>query len=133
MSKPYTVIFPKLMKLEKMFADAGGTLLAGTDPTGYGGVVPGFSGKREIELLVEAGFSFPQALKIATLNGAVFLRRDKDVGSLAAGKRADIAVVNGDPAKNGAALESMPLVFKKGVGYDTAKIFDAMKGQSGLY
>ena len=105
----------------------------GPDPTGYGGVVPGFSGKREIELLVEAGFSFPQALKIATLNGAVFLRRDKDVGSLAAGKRADIAVVNGDPTKNAAAIESMPYVFKKGLGYDTAKIFDAIKGQAGLY
>ncbi|HEY4112421.1 MAG TPA: amidohydrolase family protein [Rhizomicrobium sp.] len=133
LSKPYAVIFPKLMKLEKMFAAAGGTLLAGTDPTGYGGVVPGFSGKREVELLVEAGFSFPQALKIATLNGAVYLRRDKTVGSLATGKRADIAVVEGDPMTNPTVLDSMPLVFKKGVGYDTAKIFDAMKGQAGLY
>jgi len=131
--KPYTVIFPKMMKLEKMFADAGGTLLAGTDPTGYGGVIPGFSGKREIELLVEAGFSFPQALKIATLNGATYLGRDKDVGSLAVGKRADLAVMEGDPSKKPAAIEAMPLVFKKGVGYDTAKIFDAMKGQAGLY
>jgi len=131
--KPYTVIFPKLMKLEKMFADAGGTLLAGTDPTGYGGVVPGFSGKREIELLVEAGFDFPQALKISTLNGADFLGRDADVGSLAPGKRADIAVVEGDPMKNPAAIETMPLVFKKGVGYRSDAIFDAMKGQAGLY
>lgn len=131
--KPYTVIFPKLMKLEKMFADAGGTLLAGTDPTGYGGVIPGFSGKREIELLVEAGFSFPQALKIATLNGARFLGRDHDVGSLAVGKWADIAVIMGDPAKNPMAIETMPFVFKKGVGYDSNAIFEAMKGQAGLY
>ena len=80
-SKPYVTIFPKLLKLEKMFADAGGTLLAGTDPTGYGGVIPGYSGKREIELLVEAGFSFPAALKIATLNGAQYLGRDATVGS----------------------------------------------------
>jgi enamidase len=131
--KPYTVIFPKLMKLEKMFADAGGTLLAGTDPTGYGGVIPGFSGKREIELLVEAGFSFPQALKIATLNGARYLGRDRDVGSLEPGKRADIAIVQGDPMRDPAALEAMPLVFKKGVGYRTEAIFDAVKGTSGLY
>ena len=131
--KPYTVIFPKLMKLEKMFVDAGGTLIAGTDPTGYGGVVPGFSGKREVELLVEAGFGFPQALKIATLNGARYLGRDHEVGSLAVGKRADIAVVTGDPMKNAAAIEAMPLVFKKGVGYDSAAIFEAMKGQAGLY
>ena len=128
--KPYVTIFPKLMKLEKMFADAGGTLLAGTDPTGYGGVIPGFSGKREVELLVEAGFSFPQALKIATLNGAHFLGRDAEIGSLEPGKRADIAVIEGDPMKNPAALDAMPFVFKRGVGYDSNKIFDAMKGQA---
>jgi enamidase len=131
--KPYVTIFPKLMKLEKMFVEAGGTLLAGTDPTGYGGVIPGFSGKREVELLVEAGFSFPEALKIATLNGARFLGRDGEVGSLEMGKRADIAVVEGDPMKNASAIDSMPLVFKKGIGYDSYKIFDAVKGQVGLY
>jgi len=112
---------------------AGGTLLAGTDPTGYGGVIPGFSGKREVELLVEAGFPFPRALKIATLNGARYLGRDKDVGSLEQGKRADIAVIEGDPSKTASAVEAMPLVFKKGVGYDSAKIFDAIKRQVGLY
>ena len=131
--KPYVTIFPKLMKLEKMFVDAGGTLLAGTDPTGYGGVIPGFSGKREIELLVEEGFSFPEAIRIATLNGARYLGRDKEVGSLEKGKRADIAVIDGDPMKDAAAIEAMPFVFKKGVGYDSTKIFDAMKGQVGLY
>jgi len=131
--KPYTIILPKMMKLEKMFVDAGGTLLAGTDPTGYGGVIPGFSGKREVELLVEAGFSFPQALKIATLNGAAYLGRDKDVGSLVAGKRADLLVVDGDPSKSPTTIDAMPLVFKNGIGYDTGKIFDAMKGQAGLY
>ena len=121
------------MKLERMFVAAGGTLLAGTDPTGYGGVIPGFSGKREIELLVEAGFSFPQALKIATLNGARYLGRDGDVGSLEVGKRADIAVIDGDPMRNPAAIEAMPLVFKKGIGYRSDAIFDAVKGTSGLY
>ncbi len=132
-TKPYAAIFPKLMRLEKMFADAGGTLLAGTDPTGYGGVIPGFSGKREIELLVEAGFTFPQALRIATLNGARYLGRDADVGSLEPGKRADIAVVEGDPMKTPAAIEAMPLVFKKGVGYRSDAIFEALKGSIGLY
>ena len=130
--KPYVIILPKLMRLEKRFFDAGGTLLAGTDPTGYGGVIPGFSGKREIELLVEAGFTFPQALKIATLNGARFLGRDATVGSLAIGKRADLVVVEGDPMRDPSAIEHMPLVFKKGVGYGTDAIFDAMKGRAGL-
>jgi len=131
--KTYAVIFPKMMKLERMFADAGGTLIAGTDPTGFGGVVPGYSGKREVELLVEAGFPFAQALKIATLNGAHFLGRDSDVGSLEKGKRADIAVIEGDPARDAMALESMPYVFKMGVGYNATAIIDAMKEQVGLY
>jgi imidazolonepropionase-like amidohydrolase len=133
LNQPYVAVFPKLMRLEKMFVDAGGTLLAGTDPTGYGGVVPGFSGKRQVELLVEAGFTFPQALRIATLNGARFLNRDRDVGSLAVGKRADILVVEGDPTRDVAAIERMPLVFKNGIGYSSDAIFDAMKGQAGLY
>ena len=130
--KPYTVILPKLMRLEKRFVGAGGTLLAGTDPTGYGGVIPGFSGKRQVELLVEAGFAFPQALKIATLNGAQFLGRDRDVGSLAPGKRADLCVIEGDPMKDASAVERMPFVFKKGIGYSSDAIFDAMKGKVGL-
>lgn len=131
--KPYVAVFPKLLRLEKMFAEAGGTLLAGTDPTGYGGVIPGYAGKREIELLAEAGFTFPQALEIATLNGARFLGREKDVGSLVVGKRADILLIDGDPMKSAAAVERMPLVFKNGVGYDTAAIFAAMQGVVGLY
>ncbi len=132
-SKPYVAIFPKLMKLEKMFADAGGTLLAGTDPTGYGGVIPGFSGKREIELLVEAGFTFPAALKIASLNGARYLGRDAKVGSLTVGKRADLVVLDGDPTRDPTALEHMPLVFKNGLGYKPDIIFDGFRGKVGLY
>ncbi|MBS0471420.1 MAG: amidohydrolase family protein [Proteobacteria bacterium] len=132
-TKPYTVILPKLMKLEKMFYDAGGTLLAGTDPTGFGGVIPGFAGKREIELLVEAGFTFPQALKIVTLNGAVFLGRDHNVGSLAVGKRADIVLIDGDPMRDAMALERMPYVFKNGIGYKSDTIFETFRGKVGLY
>jgi enamidase len=132
-SKPYVTVFPKLMKLEKMFADAGGTLLAGTDPTGYGGVIPGFSGKREIELLVEAGFTFPAALKIATLNGARYLGRDAKIGSLTVGKRADLVVLDGDPMRDAKALEQMALVFKNGVGYKPDIIFDSFRGKVGLY
>jgi len=124
--------FAANMRLEKAFADAGGTLLAGTDPTGNGGVVPGFSGKREIELLVEEGFSVSQAIKIATLNGARFLGRDREVGSLEIGKRADIVVIDGDAAADITAIEHMPLVFKAGIGIDTAKVFAAAKGKIGL-
>jgi enamidase len=132
-ARPWVKVFPKLMRLERMFVRAGGLLLAGTDPTGYGGVIPGFAGKRQVQLLVEAGFRFPEALRIATLNGARYLGRDRDVGSLEVGKRADIAVIDGDPMADPRAIERMPLVFKNGVGYRTDAIFAAMKGLAGLY
>ena len=51
----YLTLFPKAMALERAFARAGGMLIAGTDPTGSGGVLPGYSNQRQIELLVEAG------------------------------------------------------------------------------
>jgi enamidase len=125
--------FIKATQLEKKFVEAGGLLMAGSDPTGYGGVIPGFSSKRQIELLVQAdGFTFPQAVEIMSLNAAKFEGRDKDIGSLAVGKRADIVVIDGDPMKDVTAVERMPLVFKNGVGYDTAAIFKSMQGQIGM-
>ena len=124
--------FAKATRLEKKFVEAGGLLMAGSDPTGYGGVIPGFSSKRQIELLVQAdGFTFPQAVQIMSLNAARF-EGDKDIGSLAVGKRADIVVIDGDPMKDITAVEHMPLVFKNGVGYDTAAIFKSMQGQIGM-
>ena len=59
------------MDLERAFVAAGGLLLAGPDPVGIGGNLPGFGDQREIELLVEAGFTPVQAIRIATLNGAI--------------------------------------------------------------
>src|ERR1700758_4487566 len=87
------------MQLEYAFAQAGGLLLAGPDPTGNGGVVPGFGDQREIELLVEAGFTPLEAIKVGTWNGAVYLRKQDQIGSVAVGKNADLVVVKGDPSK----------------------------------
>ena len=125
--------FAKSTALEKRFVEAGGLLMGGSDPTGYGGVIPGFSSKRELELLVQAdGFTFPQAVEILSLNAAKFEGREKDIGSLTVGKRADIVVIDGNPVKDVAVVEHMPLVFKDGVGYDTAAIFKSMQGQIGM-
>src|SRR5207253_4069032 len=95
------------MQLEHAFSLAGGLLLAGPDPTGNGGVVPGFGDQREIELLVEAGFSPVEAIKIATLNGATYLARQDHIGSVAPGKNADLVVIKGDPSKNIADIENV--------------------------
>ena len=86
------------MALERAFARAGGLLLAGTDPTGGGGVIPGYSNQRMLELLVEAGFTPLEAIRIGTLDGATYLGRAGRIGSLEAGKQADLVLVTGDPS-----------------------------------
>ncbi len=126
----------KLFKLEEQFEYAfvqqGGTLLAGLDPTGFGGVVAGYGDQREIELLVEAGFSPVQAIKIATLNGAEFMGESDRIGSIDTGKAADLVLMKGNPVKQIDDIENVQVVFKDGVGYDPAKLIDAAKGTVGL-
>ena len=129
----YTTLFAKGMALERAFAKAGGTLLAGTDPTGSGGVVPGYSDQRQIELLVEAGFSPVEAISIGTLNGAKYLGRESRIGSVAGGKQADLVVVLGDPSKTIGDIRRVETVFKSGVGYDPQKLIDSVKGQVGVF
>jgi enamidase len=129
----YIALFPKAMALERAFVRAGGQLIAGTDPTGGGGVIPGYSNQRQIELLVEAGFSPLDAIKIATLNGASYLGREKAIGSIAAGKQADLVVVNGNPAAAIADVRNVETVFRQGVGYDPVKLIESVKGRVGLW
>ena len=120
--------------LERQFVQAGGLLLAGPDPTGNGGVIPGFGDQREIELLVEdVGFTPVEAIRIATLNGATFLGLQNRIGSIASGKDADLFIVKGNPAAKISDVENVIVVFKDGVGYDSAKLLDSVKGRYGEY
>ena len=121
------------MDLQRAFVAAGGLLLAGPDPVGIGGNIPGFGDQREIELLVEAGFTPVQAIRIATLNGATYLGRQDQIGSVAVGKNADLVVIKGDPATRIQDIENVEIVFKDGVGYDTRKLLDSVKGHYGEY
>jgi enamidase len=130
--KTWIELFPKEMAWERRFVAAGGLLLAGTDPTGYGGVVPGYSNVREIELLEEAGFTRAQALRIACLNGAIFLGRQADVGSLEPGKRADIVLYKGSLEREPLALRDIVWTMKAGVAWDRARLLAANKGKVGL-
>ena len=129
----YTTLFPKGMALERAFAKAGGLLIAGTDPTGGGGVIPGFANQRQVELLVDAGFTPLEAISIATLNGAKYLGRDKTVGSIAVMKQADLVVINGNPAANIGDIRKVETVFKQGVGYDPAKLIASVQGKAGIW
>ena len=128
----HAIEFQKEMAFERSFVKAGGVLLAGCDPTGYGGVVPGYGDQRGIELLVEAGFTPVEAIQIATLNGARFLGEDAIIGSVAAGKAADLIVLGGNPAQDINEIEKVETVYKDGVGYDPVKLTQSVQGSVGV-
>jgi imidazolonepropionase-like amidohydrolase len=131
-NSPWVKVFKLEQDFEHAFVQQGGTLLAGLDPTGYGGVIAGYGDQREVELLVEAGFTPLQAIQIATLNGARFMGEDKRIGSIEVGKAADLVLIDGNPAQNIKDIENVELVFKDGVGYDPGKLAKAANGTVGL-
>src|SRR5579863_3208853 len=129
---PYEAAFKKEEEFEYAFSKAGGLLLAGLDPTGMGGVIAGFGDQREVELLVEAGFTPVEAIHIATYNGAQYVGDLDRIGTIAAGKQADLVVIKGDPSKKIEDIENVETVFKDGVGYDSAKLIESVRSVVGL-
>jgi hypothetical protein len=125
---PWPAAFQKELQFEYAFSKAGGLLLAGLDPTGMGGVIAGFGDQREVELLVEAGFTPVEAIHVATANGAQFLGELDCVGTIAAGKQADLVVIRGDPSKKIEDIENVETVFKDGIGYDSARLIESVRG-----
>ena len=132
LDSPVTELYKKETDFEVAFARAGGLLLTGPDPTGNGGALPGFGDQRGVELLVEAGFTPVEAIKIATLNGATYLDQQDHIGSIASGKEADLVLIKGDPSKYIEEIENVETVFKDGVGYDSKKLIDSVRGQVGI-
>jgi enamidase len=129
----YAALFPKMRQLEVDFFRAGGLLIAGTDPTGGGGVIAGYSNQRQVELLVESGLTPLEAIRVCTLNGATYLGRADRTGSIAVGKQADLVVLDGNPAANIADVRNVSVVFKDGIGYDPARLIASVKGKVGLF
>jgi imidazolonepropionase-like amidohydrolase len=130
---PRVDLLKKEMEFEHSFVKAGGLLLSGEDPTGYGGVLAGFGDQRQVELLVEAGFTPLEAIQIATKNGADFLGEGQHVGTLKAGKQADIVVIQGDPSKNIADIEKVEFVFKDGVAFSPQKLVESVEAAVGFH
>jgi imidazolonepropionase-like amidohydrolase len=126
------VAFKKEMEFERAFVKAGGLLLAGCDPTSFGGVLPGYGDQRGLELLVEAGFTPIEAIHIATENGALYLGEEATIGSVAVGRAADIVVIAGNPAVSIDDVEKIDTVFKDGVGYDPVKLTESVQGLMGI-
>jgi len=121
------------MKMEKMFSDAGGLLTVGTDPTGSGATLAGYGSQQSIELLTNAGFSPIEAIRIATYNGAKALGLENKIGSIEVGKAADLVVIDGDVSEHIENIRKIIWVFKKGVGFNSQKIFSSVKGEVGKY
>lgn len=128
---PWAAAFKKEMEFELAFARAGGLLLAGSDPTGVGGVVAGFGSQRELILLVEAGFTPLEAIRIATSNGAQYLNASDRIGTIAVGLQADLIVIAGDPSTKITDIEKVEMVFKDGIGYDSARLIESVRGSVG--
>jgi len=128
----FVALLRKAMEFERAFVKAGGLLIAGLDPTGNGGIVAGFGDLRQVELLVEAGFTPAEAIQIASFNGAKFLGEDTRIGSVTPGKQADLMVVKGNPATTISDIENVEIVFKDGVGYNSEKLIQSVQGLVGI-
>lgn len=123
----------KTVQLERAFMRAGGLLVSGTDPAvPSGGVIAGYASARQLQLMVQYGFTPLEAIRVSTLNGAIYLGRDRDIGTVTVGKQADLLVVDGDPSARIADVAKVAIVFKQGVGYDPEKLRAAVRGKVGL-
>ena len=67
------------------------------------------------------------------MNGAVYLGKQNQIGSITAGKNADLVIVKGDPASHIEDVENVEIVFKDGVGFDSQKLLESVKGRYGQY
>jgi hypothetical protein len=115
----YKDSYQAMLRMTKRMYDAGVPILAGTDATA------GIMLHRELELEVEAGIPPVKALQIATFNAARLLKQDKELGSIAPGKRADLVLVDGNPAEHISDIRRCRLVMKNGVEYKSAELYSA--------
>jgi imidazolonepropionase-like amidohydrolase len=124
-------VYQKALEYEKAFVEAGGLLAAGVDPTGYGAAPPGFGDQRNYELLLEAGFTPVEVVQIMSANGARVLGIDGEVGTVEAGKVADLVVVEGDVEAMG-HIRDTRIVFRHGIGWDAPALIETVRGLVGV-
>lgn len=116
----YKDSYRAMLAMTKRMYDAGVPILAGTDSTA------GLMLHRELELEVQAGIPAPKSLQIATWNAARLLKQEKDLGSIAPGKRADFLLVEGNPAERISDIRRCRLVMKDGTLYRSADLYAAI-------
>lgn len=124
--------FKSAMAFDRAFVEAGGLLGAGVDPTGIGGALAGFGDQRNYELFIEAGFTPAQAVQIMSANGAKILGVADRLGTVEPGKLADLVVLRGDLTADPTVIRNATIVFKDGVGFDSAKLLASVQGRVGV-
>jgi imidazolonepropionase-like amidohydrolase len=117
----------------KKFYDKGGKLVIGTDPTGAGRTIAGYANMWTLEILLKAGFTLPQAVMLCSLNGAKYLNKEQETGSIEKGKAADLILIDGDLTTDITLIRKIKWVFKDGTAFDSNALFDSVKGKVGLY
>jgi imidazolonepropionase-like amidohydrolase len=127
----HRVTLKKAMQFDRDFVKAGGLLGAGADPCCISAIA-GYGDQRNYELLIEAGFTPEQAIQIMTANGAKILGFDKHMGTIQPGMQADLVIVAGDPIRTPSEIRNTETVFRRGVGFDSAKLRESVKGMVGL-
>jgi imidazolonepropionase-like amidohydrolase len=116
----YKDSYAAMLKMTKKMYDAGVPILAGTD------ALSGLMLHRELELEVKAGIPPAKALQIATWNAAKLLKQEKDLGSIAPGKKADLVMVEGNPAERISDIRRCRLVVKNGTLYKSDALYAAV-------
>ena len=122
----------QLRPLEKLFIKNGGKVVLGADAAD-GGLLPGFQNHNVLVSMVKAGWTPLEVLKMATIDGATFLKAQENLGSITIGKIADLIVVSGQPDQHIEHIKNIEVVFRSGIGYDSKALRQSVKGLVGRY
>jgi imidazolonepropionase-like amidohydrolase len=120
MDARYRQSFAKMVDLVGVLYRAGIPIEAGTDS------MAGFTLQHELELDTQAGIPAPKVLQFATLGAAKIMKRDADLGSITAGKLADMVLIDGDPATNISDVRKTSLTMKDGVIYKPTELYSEL-------
>ena len=120
MDQRYRDSFQQMLKMARALYDAGIPIVAGTDG------MAGFTLHRELELYVQAGIPAPKVLQLDTLGAARIMKRDQELGSITAGKLADVILVDGDPSTHISDIRHVTMTVKDGVVYQNSALYEAL-------
>ena len=122
----------QLRPLEKLFIKSGGRVVLGADASDCG-LLPGFQNQNSMVTMVKAGWTPLEVIKMASIDGAKFLKIENTLGSIDLGKIADLLIVSGKPDQNIDDIKNVELVFRNGIGYDSKALRESVKGLVGRH